>query len=311
MIDSQTLHQSVLLEEAISALDIQPEGLYLDGTFGRGGHSGEILKNLTSGHLYSFDKDPEAIAFGEQQFAGVSQLSLIAHDFENISTIAKQENIYGKLNGILLDLGVSSPQLDNAERGFSFMRSGPLDMRMNSNAGMSAQEWIATTEEQEIARVLWEFGEERFSRKIAKTIVLEREKNVIDNTLQLAELIASVVYKTEKHKHPATRSFQAIRIHVNNELGGLQSALEQALDSLAIGGRLVCISFHSLEDRIVKRFFQLHGKPQAVNRHLPPVEEEALRLSILGKPVKAGAQELAANPRARSAVMRVATKVAI
>lgn len=311
MIDSQQLHQTVLLDAAVDALEVEQGGIYIDGTFGRGGHSKEILKRLNGqGSLLAFDKDPEAIAFGKQQFQHNEQLHLVATGFENMSQVAREHDVFSKVMGILLDLGVSSPQLDDAQRGFSFMQNGPLDMRMDTTSGISAAQWLAEAEESEIADVLWTYGEERFSRQIARAIVQDRDDAPFTETAQLASLIERVVRKKEKNKHPATRSFQAIRIFINNELGVLEGVLQQALDCLAVGGRLAVISFHSLEDRIVKRFFQLHGKQQPVNRHLPPVEQDELKITIIGKAIKPSAAEIELNPRARSAVMRIAQKVA-
>ncbi len=283
----------------------------MDGTFGRGGHSGEILSRLgPGGRLIAFDRDADAIAWGRERFAGEKRLSLYQKPFSSMLEVAGAEGVKGRVNGVLLDLGVSSPQLDDASRGFSFQQSGPLDMRMDRSRGPSAAQWLNSAKEEEIARVLWEYGEERFSRRIARAIVRRRQERPLQTTEELAQLVASAVPSREKRKHPATRTFQAIRIQVNRELDELRQGLEQALELLAAGGRLVVISFHSLEDRIVKRFFreQLRGAqlPKGVPVRGGELEPGALRL--VGKAVRAGDEEVRRNPRARSAIMRVAEK---
>jgi len=302
------VHQTVLLNEAVTALNVIEDGCYVDGTFGRGGHSREILKKLGSnGCLIAIDKDVRAVEQGERLAAEDSRFSIRQGSFLQVAELIGHEE---GIDGLLLDLGVSSPQLDDASRGFSFMKAGPLDMRMDDTSGQSAADWISEAEEGEIARVLKEYGEERFARRIAKAIVEVRSESAITDTLQLAEIISAAIPRHEKHKHPATRSFQAIRIHINRELEELESMLKVAVGLLKRGGRLVVISFHSLEDRLVKRFV----KAQALGDRLPaglPVqfEETNAVLKLVGKAVFPTRQEVELNPRARSAVMRVAEKL--
>jgi len=306
------LHRPVLLSEVLDALRVKPDGLYVDGTFGRGGHAGAVLERLgAGGRLLAFDKDPQAVAFATRRFADESRLLMRRGSFINLASVVSELGWQGKVDGILFDLGVSSPQLDDAERGFSFLKPGPLDMRMNPQAGTSASQWLASASEQEIADVLWKYGEERHSRRIARRIVAARETTPIASTEQLAELIARAVPGRERHKHPATRSFQAIRIFINRELEELEEALPQAVEALASGGRLAVISFHSLEDRIVKRFIRDQQRGPQLPPDLP-VAPPAYRprLRAVGKPVYAGAEEVLANPRARSAVLRVAERLA-
>ncbi|NVK44231.1 MAG: 16S rRNA (cytosine(1402)-N(4))-methyltransferase RsmH [Oceanospirillaceae bacterium] len=306
-------HTTVLLHEAVDALVQDPGAFYIDGTFGRGGHSALILEQLSAGgHLMGIDKDPEAIAYAGERFAGESRFSIERGSFADMAEFVRSRGLEGKVGGILLDLGVSSPQLDDPARGFSFLNEGPLDMRMNPDVGQSAAQWIATADEKEIADVIFTYGEERFARRMARAIVAARQEVAITTTAQLAKIIAEANPAWEKGKHPATRAFQAIRIHINRELEDLERCLDQALDLLAIGGRLVVISFHSLEDRIVKRFIRKHVKG---DEHLPPgipVTQDMLRqrLKSVGKAVKAGAAEVKQNPRARSAVMRAAERIA-
>lgn len=306
-------HITVLLDEAVNALVHEPNGFYVDGTFGRGGHTSLILGRLGSdGHVMGIDKDPTAIAHAAKRFADESRFHIAHGSFAEIASFVEEAGKTHAVDGVLLDLGVSSPQLDDPERGFSFTQDGPLDMRMNPMAGESAAEWINRAEEKEIADVMYLYGEERFSRRMAKAIVAERAIEPITTTARLAKIISEANPSWEKGKHPATRAFQGIRIHINRELEDLERCLDDALESLAIGGRLVVISFHSLEDRIVKRFIRKHVKG---DEHLPPgipVTQDMLnqRLKSLGKAVKAGKQEVSDNPRARSAVMRIAEKVA-
>lgn len=305
---NQFKHITVMLNEAVDALITDSGGLYIDGTFGRGGHSRLILSRLNdNGRLFGVDKDPLAIASANQLAAEDSRFAIHHGSFTELSQVHGDELV----DGILLDLGVSSPQLDDPERGFSFMNDGPLDMRMNPEAGMSAADWIASAEEQEIARVIWEYGEDRFSRRMARAIVRERQVSSITTTKQLANIIASACPTREKGKHPATRAFQAIRIFINRELDDLIDALGSALEKLKPGGRLVVISFHSLEDRIVKRFIRAQEKGKDLPRWMP-VTEEMLekRMKSLGKAQKPSAAEISDNPRSRSAVMRVAEKLA-
>ncbi len=305
-------HKSVLLDEAVEWLLQDPSGCYMDGTFGRGGHSGLILQGLAAqGQLQAFDKDPEAIAVAQAMIAEDARLQIAQTSFADMQRIAEQRQWHGQVDGVLLDLGVSSPQLDDPERGFSFMNDGPLDMRMNPDQGESAAEWLARADADEIADAMYHYGEERFSRRMARAIVETRSKAPITRTKQLAEIIAAANPKWEKGKNPATRAFQGIRIHINRELADLEDGLEAALEVLRPGGRLVVISFHSLEDRIVKRFMR---KQAQGDNHLPPglpVTEDMLnrRLKLIGKARKPTKHEIEINPRARSAVMRVAEKL--
>ncbi|MGZ0077793.1 16S rRNA (cytosine(1402)-N(4))-methyltransferase RsmH [Methylomonas sp. BW4-1] len=307
-----TAHQTVLYEEALEQLNIKPDGIYLDCTFGRGGHSSGILKLLNStGRLLALDRDMDAIASDEaKRLSEDSRFSLNHASFADLSTVIEQHSYTGKIDGILMDLGVSSPQLDNAERGFSFLRDGPLDMRMDSNYGLSAADYLARVEEKELVRVLFEYGEERFARRIANAVVSQRQQQPLQTTLQLAKLIENSVPFRDKHKHPATRSFQAIRIEINQELEQIKTGLKQAVEVLAPGGRLVVIAFHSLEDRIVKRFIRDQAGPKTNPGKLPIKEQdiEQGQLRKIGKSIRAQQQELQQNPRARSAVMRVGEK---
>ncbi len=306
-------HISVLLDEAVQALGVQAGGCYVDGTFGRGGHSRLILQQLgAEGNLLGFDKDPEAIAAGEALAQEDGRFSIVQRSFAQMRDELEQRDLAGKVDGVLLDLGVSSPQLDDASRGFSFSHDGPLDMRMNPDAGISAADWLAQAPTEEIARVLKEYGEERFARRMAQAIVRRREDKPFTRTADLAEVISAANPAWEKGKHPATRAFQGLRIHINNELGDLELGLQAAVDCLAPSGRLVVISFHSLEDRIVKQFMRklVRGEADNLPRHLPVRPEPFVPVvRLLGKPQYAGQQELQANPRARSAVMRVAEKL--
>jgi len=308
---TNTAHQSVLFDESVSALCIKPDGIYIDGTFGRGGHSKAIVDKLGSdGHLYAFDKDPDAISFSEAFFDHESRFSIVQDTFANIKQHAQNWGIAHKVDGILLDLGVSSPQLDDASRGFSFLREGPLDMRMNPGQGQSAAQWLAEEKEAEIARVLKEYGEERYAKRIAKAIVLARQETPINSTTQFADIVAKAHPAWEKHKHPATKTFQAIRIYLNKELTDLQDFLNQSLDVLAPGGRLAIISFHSLEDRIVKQFIQKKAKGDDFPVDIPVTEDQLNKtLRKVGKLITPGKDEIANNPRARSARLRIAEKL--
>ena len=298
--------------ESLQALEIKPNGIYLDCTFGRGGHSRGILERLESaGRLLAFDRDSEAINSEVALNLKVDlRFELLHSPFSQLEMAVKNRGWAGLVDGILMDLGVSSPQLDNPERGFSFLRDGALDMRMDSHSGLSAAQWLAQVDEHELMLVLFDYGEERFARRIAKAIVTTRAETPITTTLQLAKLIETAVPVREKHKHPATRSFQAIRIAVNQELEEIKSALTQAANVLKPGGRLVVISFHSLEDRIVKRFM----RAESGNKYNPgklPIKEvdiEKGMLKTIGKAISATKQEVDLNPRARSAVMRIAEK---
>ena len=300
-------HRPVLLEEAIAALMVSVNGTYVDGTFGRGGHATRILESLSPrGSLLALDQDPEAAAVAELICAHDNRMRFRSTNFRALGDCAAP----GSVHGVLLDLGVSSPQLDNPARGFSFSHDGPLDMRMDPGGGQSAADWLASVEEAELARVLKELGEERFARRIARAIVNARREGPIQRTVQLAEIISAANPKWEPNKHPATRSFQAIRLKINSELESLQDALSAALSVLAKGGRLVVISFHSLEDRIVKRFIRTASR----GRQIPPgvpisFEEQQVSLKPIGKAIMPSQAEVAANPRARSAVMRIAERI--
>ena len=302
-------HQPVLLEEAVSSLNIRNEGIYLDGTFGRGGHSRAIIARLTEqGRLLALDKDPEAIAAGLEELGTDARFSIVQGSFADMDQLVHDWGVEGALDGILLDLGVSSPQLEDPERGFSFMKDGPLDMRMDPTQGVSAAEWLAEATEREISRVFWEFGEERFARRIARSIVMARQREQLYRTSQLAQLIENTIGRQER-KHPATRCFQAIRIYINNELADLVSGLEASIKQLRPGGRLVAISFHSLEDRLVKRTFREAVRPGKVLRNIPEHPDWKPVLKLIGKVVRPSEHEISVNPRARSAVMRVAEKL--
>ena len=306
-------HISVLLNEAVDSLVMDSSGCYIDGTFGRGGHSGLILQRLTElGKLMAVDRDPDAIACGKARFRNESRLCIQHSEFSNIGSLAEDLGWQGKVAGVLLDLGVSSPQIDSSERGFSFMQDGPLDMRMNPSVGLSASEWLQIVEMEDLVRVLKLYGEERFGRRIATAILERRLSGPIETTAELARIVDAAIPVRDPHKHPATRTFQAIRIQINSELDEVNRALKDALNLLAIGGRLVIISFHSLEDRIVKRFMREHSRIKTPHPDIPIAFANQPRppLRLVGKAVKASAEEIARNPRSRSAVMRVAEKVA-
>ena len=308
-------HQPVLLDEVLQALDLgskgRADGVYLDGTFGRGGHARAILAGLSGeGRLVALDKDPEAIAAGLELTEQDPRFRIAQGSFAEMERFVRDWGLERGLDGILLDLGVSSPQLDNPERGFSFMGDGPLDMRMNPSQGVSAAEWIATTPEREITRVFWEFGEERHARRIARSIVMARQQGRLETTGQLAALIEQCIGRREKNKHPATRCFQAIRIEINNELADLATGLNAAINVLRPGGRLAVISFHSLEDRLVKRTFREAARPGRVRRNIPEHPDAKAIVQLVGKAISPSVDELSVNPRSRSAVMRVAEKLA-
>ena len=305
-------HHPVMLEEALSGLNIQSNGNYIDGTLGRGGHARAILDKLSdSGRLLVMDKDPQAIHFAEQGIGQDSRVSLHHGSFTDMGKVVREMGWVGKVSGILLDLGVSSPQLDDPGRGFSFKQSGPLDMRMNTAEGISAAEWLAHAEASEITRVLREYGEERFAKRIANAIVHEREEAPIDTTQRLATIIAAANPKHEKGKDPATRSFQAIRIFINQELDDIKAILAQVIDLLAPGGRLVVISFHSLEDRLIKRFIREQSRGDDFPPDLPITHAQLdPKVKAIGKAQHAGDAEIHQNVRARSAVLRVAERMA-
>jgi len=312
MTETTTAHTTVLLHEAVDALVIDPDGFYVDGTFGRGGHTAELLSKLSpQGSVVAIDKDPQAIAEGQVRFSEDTRLQLVHGTFADLSEIVAQMGKAGELSGVLLDLGVSSPQIDQAERGFSFMRDGPLDMRMDTSKGLSAAEWIASADEQEIARVIKEYGEERFARRMASAVVKEREKTPITGTVQLAGILAAAHQAWERGRHPATKAFQAIRIFINRELDDLEALLAQIIDTLKVGGRLVVISFHSLEDRRVKRFIRDQEQGIKLPKNLPIRDvDRGVRLVKVGKAVKPAVSEVDGNVRSRSAVMRTAERVA-
>lgn len=305
-------HTPVFLEEALAALDVRDGGRYLDATFGRGGHTAAILQRVgRQGRVVAIDRDPEAIRAGRERFATDERLTLVHGPFSRVAQVVQEMGMVGEFNGVLLDLGVSSPQLDDAARGFSFAQDGPLDMRMNNSSGQTAADWLARAPEHEIARVIRDFGEERFARRIARGIVQARGEQPITRTLQLAAIIASAVPVREPGKHPATRSFQAIRIQVNQEFDEIEAALEGSLTALAPQGRICAISFHSLEDGIVKRFMQKHSQEDPVYAGLPVVPAHARpKLRRVGRAIHPSAAEVERNPRARSAIMRIAEKVA-
>ena len=308
-----TGHAPVLLGEVLEALAVRRDGCYLDATLGRGGHAAAILERLgEEGKLLAVDRDPEAIRAGRRRFAGDQRVSIARGNFAELEHIAREAGFAAGFDGMLVDLGVSSPQLDDPQRGFSFLRDGPLDMRMDPESGESAAAWLARAGEDEIARVLRDYGEERHARRIARAILRARDEAPIETTGRLAAVIAAAIPgRPEPGKHPATRSFQAIRIHVNQELAALDAVLDQSLALLATGGRLCVISFHSLEDRRVKRFIRRHAEVAEPWRGLPEVPPHARpRLRAVGKAVRAAEAEVGANPRARSAVLRVAEKVA-
>jgi len=306
-------HRPVLFHEVLEALNIQASGVYFDGTFGRGGHAAAILERLgPSGKLLAMDKDPEAIRFANEKFADEKRFTIMQGSFAMMAGVIKDAGLMGQVNGILLDLGVSSPQLDNADRGFSFMKQGPLDMRMDTTQGLSAAEWLAEAELQEVSAVIRDYGEERFHHRIAKAIVEQRQESELLTTLDLVNLIERVVPRKgrEKGKHPATRTFQAIRIFINRELEDLQSGLQQAVDALALNGRLAVISFHSLEDRMVKRFLRKKAQGERLPHDLPvQYEDTGAEIKLIGKAIRPSADEVDANIRARSATLRVAEKI--
>lgn len=303
-------HETVLLQEAVSALNIKPSGVYVDGTYGRGGHSAEILSRLgQDGRLIVIDKDPEAIADARAKYYLDKRVSAWHGSFGDFPEALIATGVTEGIDGLLLDLGVSSPQLDDAHRGFSFMRDGDLDMRMNPEQGLSARQWLQQADESEIADVLWRYGEERFSRRIARAIVARCAESPLRTTLELAELIARVVPKREQGKNPATRSFQAIRIKVNQELDDVQHCLQRSVTHLVPGGRLVVISFHSLEDRIVKHFMRDASRPVPLPKGLPVSNRDMeISMQLVGKAVKPTKVEIDRNVRSRSAVMRVAER---
>ncbi|MBD3827079.1 MULTISPECIES: 16S rRNA (cytosine(1402)-N(4))-methyltransferase RsmH [Stenotrophomonas] len=302
-------HLPVLYTQVLEGLAVIENGRYLDGTFGRGGHARGVLEQLgPGGRLLVMDKDPEAIAVAERDFAPDPRVSIFRGSFADL---LHWDATADGLDGVLFDLGVSSPQLDVAERGFSFGKDGPLDMRMDPDSGESAAQWLNRVEERELMDVLWTYGEERQGRRIARAIIARRDRQPFARTAELAELIASVMPRGKDKIHPATRSFQAIRIHINRELADLEAGLDAAMARLKPGGRLAVISFHSLEDRIVKQFMNRHAKAPPTNRRLPELTAFVPTLDLIGGAIKADDDELAVNPRSRSAVLRVAEKRAV
>ncbi|TDY01140.1 16S rRNA (cytosine(1402)-N(4))-methyltransferase RsmH [Thiohalophilus thiocyanatoxydans] len=303
-------HLPVLLEEAIRGMNIKPDGRYIDGTFGRGGHSAAILARLgDGGRLLAFDKDPRALETAQEKFSHDSRFTLVQDSFARMAPHIAEQG-WEQVDGILLDLGVSSPQLDDASRGFSFQKDGPLDMRMDTSRGPTAAQWLADAGEKEIARVLKEYGEERFAKRIARAIVAARNEQPITTTKQLSAIVAAANPAWEKGKDPATRAFQAIRIYINHELDELDECLLQITDLLVPGGRLVVISFHSLEDRRIKQFMRKQSKGDDFPPDLPVMQSQLKpKMKLIGKAQRAADAEVDNNPRARSAVLRVAEKL--
>ena len=304
-------HRPVLLDEVLEGLDIQADGVYVDGTFGRGGHAGAILQELgPDGRLLAMDRDPHAVKSAVIQYGNDPRFEIERGNFARLGQVVADRQLQGRVNGLLLDLGVSSPQLDDAGRGFSFSDDGPLDMRMDPGSGESAAQWLAGASERAIADMLKVYGEERFARRIAGKIVETRRETAIATTRQLAELVAATVPVRERNKHPATRTFQAIRIYINRELEELESVLAQVPDVLAVHGRLAVISFHSLEDRMVKRFIRREYQGEQLPPDLPVmVSQHRPRLKPLGKAIRPGRDEVGQNPRSRSAVLRLAERL--
>ncbi len=302
-------HETVLLHEAVTALQVKPDGIYVDGTFGRGGHSRLILKQLgAAGRLIALDKDPAAVVAG--QIINDPRFSMVHSGYAHLTEVLCERAIE-KVDGVLLDLGMSSPQLDDRQRGFSFRFDAPLDMRMDTSSGQTAAEWLATVDESSLKDVIYDYGEERFAAQIARALVAARQEQPVTTTRRLSEIVARAVHTREPGKNPATRTFQAIRIYINQELEELARILPQCVDCLKPGGRIVVISFHSLEDRMVKRFLRGMAQGDKLPRNLPirAAEIPRGRLRLMGRALRATSQEVAINPRARSAVMRVAERV--
>ncbi len=300
----------VLLHPALDGLDISGTDIVVDATYGRGGHSRGILERLNeNGRLVVVDQDPEAISHAREHLGNDRRVTIWHGSFADLDLMARETEVDGRVNGLLLDLGVSSPQLDSPERGFSFREDGPLDMRMNPGVGESAADWLARADEADIARVIKEYGEERFARRIARSIVMARADEPIERTAQLAAIVARAAGPSPAGRHPATRTFQGIRIHINDELGALDRALESGMAILAPGGRMAVISFHSLEDRRVKLAFRRLSSPPPASRRMPVAPEFTPRLRLIGRKVRPSESELDANPRARSACLRIAEKL--
>ena len=307
---AETTHVPVLLGPALDALQISPNGVLVDGTYGRGGHSTAMLEQLgPDGRLIVVDQDPEAIADARARFGGESRVTIWPGNFGQLEQMGQETGVAGRVTGLLLDIGVSSPQLDDPARGFSFREDGPLDMRMNNQGGQTAAEWLAEVEESTLAGVIKEYGEERHARRIARQIVMARSEQSIETTARLAAVVARAAGPSPADRHPATRTFQAIRIHINDELGALDRALDQAVDLLAPGGRLAMISFHSLEDRRVKQVFRRLSSPPPASRRQPMAPDFHPRLRLVGRMIKPDPAELSRNPRARSACLRVAERL--
>jgi len=304
-------HVPVLRDEVLEQLEVRANGTYIDGTFGRGGHSSAILEHLgAGGRLLVVDRDPRALQTAADLAAADERVTVVAGSFGDINAIAATHGVCGEVDGIILDLGVSSPQLDDPERGFSFMRDGPLDMRMDPTAGVSAEEWLNTTAEHDMARVIARYGEEKAARRIARAICSTRKQERISRTRQLADLIESVSPRRGKGKHPATRTFQAVRIQINNELGELQSFLDSVLTVVRVGGRLSVISFHSLEDRLVKRFMRDGSRVDPALARMPLIPESAQPVMALpSAAIRPDQAETERNARSRSAVLRTAERV--
>ncbi len=310
MADSYS-HRPVLLDEVIEGLAIRPDGVYVDGTFGRGGHAQAILDRLgPRGRLLAIDKDPQAIEAAQQKFVADGRFMIERGTFANLKEHVQRHGLLHQVDGVVLDLGVSSPQLDDPQRGFSFSHDGPLDMRMDPDTGISAADWLASASESEMIRVLREYGEERYAKRIVRAIIKAREEGPITRTRQLAAIVAKANPAWEKGKDPATRSFQAIRIFINHELDDLQAFLDQILDVLAPGGRVLVISFHSLEDRMVKRYIRTQTRGDDFPSDMAVTQAQLRpRLLTIGKAIHPDATEIAANPRARSATLRIAERL--
>lgn len=304
-------HIPVMLNDVMTAFLTERDGVYIDATFGRGGYAEAILQYLSpKGRLIGIDKDWEAVAVARERFKDEPRFCIVQGSFAGIASIASQQGLHGKVTGVVMDLGVSSPQLDDAERGFSFMKDGPLDMRMDNRSGMSAAEVIAQFSEGDLCRIFKDYGEERYAKRIARAIVEARTKSPITRTAELAELVKEAHPRWEKHKHPATRVFQALRIEVNQELSDVEKVLPEALEVLKLGGRLAVVSFHSLEDRIVKHFFQREIQGPYIPKHIPLMEKDLLRsMRWVVKAQKPSTVEVDHNPRARSAVLRVGERI--
>lgn len=304
-------HRPVLVSEVLAALAVRPDGCYVDATFGRGGHAAAILERLgPTGSLLALDRDPAAAEWARAEFCNEPRFQFVQSRFSELASIVTERRLCGRVDGVLLDLGVSSPQLDDPERGFSFSRNGALDMRMDPTSGSSATDWLNRIGEMELERILAEFGEERFHRRIARAIVAARQRAPITTTARLAEIVSLAIPTRQPGKHPATRVFQAVRIAVNDELNELRAVLPQTTQILAPGGRLAVIAFHSLEDRMVKRFMRERARGQELPLDLPVVGiPEGISLRLIGRPSRPADPEVMANPRARSAVLRVAERL--